>query len=322
VNALPTVDVSSTVRILSKDHSNTVINGRATDPDGDPLSYRWLRDQAVLSDWRAVAENGNLSLELQDLPSLEIGQHALTLEVSDPYETVRNTVALRIENSPPVIMPMGELTCEAGSLVILSAHISDYDGDSLNYCWLGEGTVLASGCVRTEKGGNPVRLTTTIRNLTLGAHTVKLQVNDGINPPVSDSIAVTITDTTPPQLSPVANQTHLWPPDHRMVRVLIQTNVSDNSGLPVKLSAFVASNEPETGLGEWDIGPDWNVVAIDPVEGAITLDLRAERSERGSGRKYSVVITATDRSGNVATSNIEILVPRDHPKLCSSSQPS
>jgi len=322
LNMLPAVHVSSNVRLLSKDYCNKVIEGRATDADGDRLTYRWLREQTVLSDWKEIGKDGKLSLEFQNLPPLEIGQHTLTLEVSDPYETVRNTVGLIIENSPPVIMPMEEKTCEAGSLVIMSTHISDYDGDSLSYCWLEEGTALASGSVRTEKGGNPVRLATPISNLTLGAHTVKLQVSDGINPPVSDSIAVTITDTTPPRLSPVANQTHLWPPDHRMVRVLIQTNVSDNSGLPVRLSTSVASNEPETGLGEWDVGPDWNVVAIDPVQGTIALDLRSERSERGSGRKYTVVITATEQAGNVATANAEIQVPQDHVKLCSSSQPS
>jgi len=322
VNMLPTVDVSSNVRVLSKDYSNMLLKGRATDPDGDSLTYRWLKKETVLTDWRAVGKDGNLSLELKELPPLEIGQHTLTLEVSDPYERVRNRVDLRIENSPPVVIPMGEGIYEVGRPFMISARISDYDGDPLNYCWLENGTVLASGRVQTVKGGNSVNLTTTINNLTLGVHTVKLQVSDGINPPVSDSITVTITDTTPPRLSPVASQTHLWPPDHRMVRVLIQTNVSDNSGLPVMLSAFVSSNEPETGLGEWDIGPDWNVVAIDPVQGAIALDLRSERSEQGSGRRYTVTITATDQAGNVATANTEILVPQDHVEPCSLSQPS
>jgi hypothetical protein len=97
-----------------------------------------------------------------------------------------------------------------------------------------------------------------------------------------------------------------------MVGILIHTNASDNSGLPVMLSALVSSNEPETGLGEWDIGPDWNVAAIDHVQGTIVLELRAERSERGKGRQYTVAITATDQAGNVATANIDILVPRDH----------
>ena len=321
VNMPPALNVSSSVRVLSKDYSNTVLKGRATDPDGDPLTYRWLKEETVLNDWRTVGEDGNLSLELKELPPLEIGQHTLTLEVSDPYERVRNRVDLTIENSPPMVIPMGEGVYEVGGPVMISARISDYDGDPLNFRWLENGTVLASGSIQTAKGGNLVNLTTTINNLALGVHTVKLQVSDGINPPVSDSITVTITDTTPPRLSPVASQTHLWPPDHRMVRVLIQTNVSDNSGLPVMLSAFVSSNEPETGLGEWDIGPDWNVVAIDPVQGAIALDLRSERSERGSGRKYTVTITATDQAGNVATANTEILVPQDHVEPRSSSQP-
>ena len=312
VNMLPTVNVSLNVRMLSKDQSNTVLKGKATDADGDPLTYRWVKEQTVLSDWRAIGEDGNLSLELQNLPPLEIGQHTLTLEVSDPYETVMETVVLTIENSPPIIVPMGEGIYEVDSPVIMSAHISDYDGDLLNYCWLEEGAVLSSGSIQTIKGGNPVNLTTTLSNLTLGVHIVRLQVSDGMNAPVPASMTITITDTTPPRLSPVANKTLLWPPDHSMVRILIHANASDNSGLPVMLRALVSSNEPETGLGEWDIGPDWNIAAIDHVEGTIALELRAERSEQGNGRQYTVVITATDQAGNVGTANIDILVPRDH----------
>jgi len=310
VNMLPTVDLSSKIKVLSKDYPNTILKGSATDPDGDPLTYRWLKEQTVLTDWRTVAKDGTLSLELCDLPPLEIGQHTLTLEVSDPYEKVRNTLDLTIENSPPAIIPMEEGIYEVGSPIMIRSRISDYDGDRLNYCWVEGGRILASGSVQTEKGGDPVNLRTTINDLTLGVHSVKLQVSDGKNPPVSDSITVTIADTTPPRLSPLADQTYLWPPDHRMVRVLIQTNVSDNSGLPVMLGAFVSSNEPETGLGEWDVGPDWNVVAIDHVQGTIALELRAERSERGNGRKYTVTITATDQARNVAAANTEILVPQ------------
>ncbi len=312
VNIPPTVDVSSNVRILSKDQSTAVLRGRAIDADGDPLTYRWRKEQTVLSSWRPVREDGRLALELETLPPLEIGQHSLILEVSDPYETATETVTLTIENSPPVVLPKGEETYEVGSPVIMSAEISDYDGDLLDYHWLLEGTVLESGNLRAGTRGDPVRLTTTISDLPLGVHSVRLQVSDGMNPPVSASMTVTITDTTPPRLSPVTNQTVLWPPDHRMVRVMIHTHASDNSSLPVILNASVSSNEPETGLGEWDIGSDWNVAAIDPVSGTIALDLRAERSEEGNGRQYTVAITATDQAGNAAMSKIGILVPRDH----------
>jgi SAM-dependent methyltransferase len=321
VNALPAVEVNSHIRFLSRDYFGKVIQGRAADADGDRLVYRWLRGQTALGDWKEVGEEGRLCLELQDLPFLETGQHALTLQVSDPYETVTEGVCLTIENSPPVIMPMGEITAEAGGHVFVCAHISDYDGDLLNYCFVKEGAVLASGNVRSEKGGNAVRLTETISNLALGVHVVELQVNDAINSPVTASMTVTITDTTPPRLSPTVDQTILWPPDHRMTRILIQANVSDNSGLPIELSAFVSSNEPETGLEEWDIGPDWDVVGIDPVLGTIALDLRSECSERGSGRQYTVTIVATDHAGNVATANTEILVPRDYGEHSGAPQP-
>ncbi len=310
VNTLPTVDMSSNVRVLTKDYSDTVLKGSATDPDGDPLTYRWLKKQTALTDWRAVSKDGTLSLELQELPPLQIGQHQLTLEVSDPYERVKNTLDLTIENSPPVVIPTVDAIYEIGHPVVVGARMSDYDGDPLNYCWLENGTVLASGSVQTLKGGNSVRLKTIINDLPLGVHTVQFQVSDGINLPVIHRIPVTVADTTPPKIAPVADQTYLWPPDHRMVRVLIQTNVSDNSGLPVTLAAFVSSNEPETGLGEWDVGPDWNIAAIDHIQGTVAVELRAERSERGEGRKYTVTITATDQARNVATAKAEILVPQ------------
>ncbi|MCX5906989.1 MAG: methyltransferase domain-containing protein, partial [Deltaproteobacteria bacterium] len=190
-NMPPAIQVNSNIRMLSKDHPKTVLEGRATDGDGDPLTYRWLREQAVLRDWKTAGEDGNLSLKLQDLPPLEIGQHTLTLEVSDPYETVRTTVDLTVENSPPVVVPMGEGIYEVGNPVIVGARISDYDGDLVNYCWLEERTVLASGSVQTVKQGNPVELTTAVPHLALGVHTVKLQVSDGMNPAVSTSLTVT-----------------------------------------------------------------------------------------------------------------------------------
>jgi hypothetical protein len=96
-----------------------------------------------------------------------------------------------------------------------------------------------------------------------------------------------------------------------MTRILIQTNASGNSGLPVILSACVLSNEPETGLGEWDIGPDWKVEEIDHEKAIIALQLRAERPERGSGRRYTMAIPAIDHAGNAATEHAEIVVPRD-----------
>ena len=138
----------------------------------------------------------------------------------------------------------------------------------------------------------------TVANLSVGGHNIVLQVEDGTNAPVSADCSVSIVDTTVPTLVPVANRTILWPPNHDTVDIVIQANTSDNSGLPVTLSAVVTSNESIDGLGDGDISPDWTEPAIDQEMGIITLQLRAERSGSGGGRVYTVTITATDSSHN------------------------
>jgi len=121
-------------------------------------------------------------------------------------------------------------------------------------------------------------------------------------------------DTTPPVLAPVADKTTLWPANHKMVDITIRANAKDNAGERVTLSATVASNEPQNGLGDGDTSPDWTEPAIDQVNGIITLKLRAERSGTGSGRIYTITITAKDTSGNAGQARVEITVPHDKRK--------
>jgi hypothetical protein len=70
----------------------------------------------------------------------------------------------------------------------------------------------------------------------------------------------------------------------------------------------VRSNEPQTGLERKDVGPDW------VVKGG-KLYLRAERSDRGKGRVYTVTYTLTDRAGNSSQVSDTVTVPlkkKDH----------
>jgi hypothetical protein len=121
-------------------------------------------------------------------------------------------------------------------------------------------------------------------------------------------------DDIPPTFSPVPDKTILWPPNHKMIRVSIAANASDDSGGPVTLAATVSSNEPQNGLGDGDKAPDWTTPVIDQTNGIITLQLRAERSGKGNGRVYTVTITATDESGNTSQADVDIIVPHDQKK--------
>ncbi len=117
-------------------------------------------------------------------------------------------------------------------------------------------------------------------------------------------------DTTPPTItSASANPQVLWPPNQKMVDVTIVANASDNSGRPVALTAVVSSNEPQD-----DAAGDWTQPKIDQNTGIISLQLLADRSGKGSGRVYTITITATDSSGNSSTADVKIIVPHDQSK--------
>ena len=174
-------------------------------------------------------------------------------------------------------------------------------------------TVHFSGTILAINGGTPVYLPdVAINNLSVGIHTLTLLVNDGINPPVSASISVEIIDTIAPTLAPAPDKTILWPANHNMVIITFFANASDNNGNAVTLTASVASNEPQEGLGDGDTYPDWTEPIIN--NGIITLQLRAERSGNGNGRVYTITIGATDDSGNTSSVNVNISVPHDKKK--------
>ena len=49
---------------------------------------------------------------------------------------------------------------------------------------------------------------------------------------------------------------------------------------------------------------DWRIT------GDLTLNLRAERSKKGTGRIYTITIACVDASGNVSTKTATVTVPR------------
>jgi hypothetical protein len=110
------------------------------------------------------------------------------------------------------------------------------------------------------------------------------------------------SDTTPPQiLNLTANPNILWPANHRLVPVKLTVNATDDSGGALKFRiSKVSSNERVTGSA-----PDWQLT------GALSLNLRAERSAKGKGRVYTVTVECQDPSGNVSSAAVQVRVPHD-----------
>jgi hypothetical protein len=90
--------------------------------------------------------------------------------------------------------------------------------------------------------------------------------------------------------------------------VTLDVNVSDLCDATIGARCeivSVASSEPDNGLGDGDTAGDWLIT------GPLTLELRAERAGRGSGRTYEIAVRCTDVSGNATTTTTTVVVPRD-----------
>ncbi|MBI5208056.1 MAG: right-handed parallel beta-helix repeat-containing protein [Candidatus Firestonebacteria bacterium] len=308
-NKSPKASGGNDINILTSEQPLTIILGLASDEDGDALIYRWTENGIVLLDWTDTGENGEANLNLIQLSALSAGVHNLTLEVSDGKLTASDTMILTVANTPPVSAPAGGGTFEIFTNINLSGTVSDYDGDILSYRWYDSNTEYRSGSIKTNSGGAPVEVPvfTIEGGLPLGIYEIFLEVSDGVNPAVKNKITIVTLDTTAPTLTPESNIMILWPPNDKMVDILISANVQDNSGSSI-LDVIVNCADPD--LDENDI----LVVDINQTTGLIKLQLRAKRTGYSNERIYNIAITATDASLNSSSAAVSIVSPHDQRK--------
>lgn len=115
---------------------------------------------------------------------------------------------------------------------------------------------------------------------------------------------ITVIDNQAPVISGVsASPSILWPADHTMKTVTVNYSVTDNCSGNITTQLSVTSNEPISGTGPGDLAPDWQIINNH------TVKLRAERSPSGTGRVYTITITAKDGPGNTSIQTTTVLVP-------------
>ena len=121
-----------------------------------------------------------------------------------------------------------------------------------------------------------------------------------------DPLVVTLDacDDVDPTLSLSVSPNALWPPNHKYVTVQADVDFDDNFDTSPTLELVsVTSNEPDNGEDDGNTVDD--VVVVDED----TFRLRAERSESGSGRVYTITYTVTDDCGNSTTESATVTVP-------------
>jgi hypothetical protein len=214
---------------------------------------------------------------------------------SSDYATIKYSAI----NTPPVVVCPTNSTVECGTPAVLTASVSDIDGDSLSVGWSLNGVLVQTNTVAQGSSMTGTNLSLSAV-LLLGTNTLTINVADTAGSSDSFSTTILAVDTTPPVIDSVtAAPDVLWPPDLGMVPIQLDAVVTDTCG-PVDWKIIaVSSNEPS------DSSSDWKII------GDHELTLRAERSGQGNGRLYTITIQATDLSGNVSESSTTVLVPHD-----------
>lgn len=206
--------------------------------------------------------------------------------------------ALATLNTPPVADAgadqLVECTSPDGASVMLDGSASfDPDGDTLTFAWTDEQNVIVA------TGPTPTIV------VSLGTHTYTLTVDDGRGGSDTDTVVITVQDTTPPDIDSVtANPNVLWPPNHRMEPVTVTVDATDLCDPNFSCEIIsVTSDEPINDVGDGNTSPDWIIT------GPLTVDIRAERAGPGDGRVYTITVECTDESGNSSTATVDVTVP-------------
>lgn len=123
------------------------------------------------------------------------------------------------------------------------------------------------------------------------------------------SFDVIVFDAEPPVLTGIADELEpLWSPNHKMVPIHLDYNLTDNCGGPITTDVYVYSSEPDNELGDGDKAVDWE------IKDSHNILLRAERSGTGTGRIYYIYIISYDNSYNYTFKMVTVAVPHNQGK--------
>jgi hypothetical protein len=295
----PVVDAGPDVTVEQESHEGTqvVLNGTATNTVSTRFNFTWSENSVVL---KAEANVTNTIL----VYTFNLGAHVVTLNATDEAgNTGSDSVTVTvIDTTPPVVDAGPDMTVEQesheGTQVMLNGTATDVCSARFNFTWSENGVVLA-----TMTNATDATLTYTFN---LGTHIVTLNATDMAGNMASDSVTVTVIDTTPPEINATATPSTLWPPNHKYVEVHVTVTVYDICDpSPTLTFVSITSNEPDNNKG------DGNTINDIVIINDFTFNLRAERSGTGSGRIYTITYKATDVSGNYAVASVTVEVPHN-----------
>jgi hypothetical protein len=252
-------------------------------PPADEIDYESAQ---VIMGMLADAAAPDVKVSLVAAPPVVLTGHDLTLTAATenisgmPADAVQLGFDLSSQLTAVACAPsQGSCTGTTANLGALAGHASATVGLTANVaCSVADGTVLTSDATATTQP-------------------------DDRDPSNNTATASATASNPPPVIKNLRSSvTQLWPPNHKMKDVTLSYTVEDNCGVPT-VTLSVSSNEPLNGTGDGDTSPDWLVASDTQAQ------LRAERAGNGSGRVYTLTITATDSAGGSSSASVVVTVP-------------
>ena len=294
ISALPEIAVDATaldygfgsVEVLTSATANVFVSnicGAALNVSAMTITGANAGDFSLTTDCSAVAAGGSCTAEIVFAPGSLGTKLALLIITSDDPKQPKIEIPLSgqaVDTVAPVITLLGqaELTVEAGSVYVDAGAtaLDNYDGNLT--------TAIAID--------NPVNSTV------VGTYLVTYDVADASGNRTQLLRTVHVVDTIAPEVSLSVDRSLLWPPNHKLVDILVNGDAQDSGS---GLLSVVLTVTDEYGKYNLTLPAFGSTVALEAWRDGQDKD----------GRVYTLTAVATDRAGNVTTRSANILVPHN-----------
>ena len=268
----PPVALDLTPNMTSPQDVGSIImwTASATDPDGDPIQYRfWLKGPSTANAWVEKRGWSTVNTWSWTTTNADVGANQVNVWVRDgnhapasSYDSFKIAdFAITAQNQPPVansLNPDKASPQSPGTSILWTASATDPDGDPIQYRFWLKGPSTANAWVEKRGWNTDNTWSWTTTNADVGANQVNVWVRDGNHAPASSYDSFRITDfvITGPNQPPVFNS--LTPnkasPQNVGTTVRWTASASDPEGDTIYYKFHLKG--PSTG-GAWETVREW-----------------------------------------------------------------
>ena len=254
------------------------------DPDGDPLTFEAVSDNASV----AVAEVAEGGSELT-LRAVAAGEAVIVVTATDPFDAEASqpmTLTVRTNAAPEVAQPLLPQTLLAGTAsepLDLAPYFHDPDGDPLTFAAASDNAGVA--VAEVAEGGSEL----TLRAVAAGEAVVVVTATDPFDAEASQPLTLTVrTNAAPEVAQPLPAQTVLAGTASEPLD--LTPYFHDPDGDPLTFAAVSSNPEVATAAVAGDLLTLTGVGA-----GAVVVTVTARDPHGGeAGQTVTVTVTAAD----------------------------